>query len=61
MPHLIFRYAATPNTSNTTAMTVTVMAATLPMKEESTGEEKTPREVIQFEAILNAGVNSVTK
>lgn len=28
--HLIFRYAAAPNTSNTTAMTVTVMAAMLP-------------------------------
>lgn len=32
--HLIFRYAAAPNTSNTTAMTVTVMAAMLPVKEE---------------------------
>ena len=34
--YLIFRYAATPNTSNTTAMTVTVMAAMLPGKEQST-------------------------
>lgn len=34
MTHLIFRYAAPPNTSNTTAMTVTVMAAMLPVKGE---------------------------
>lgn len=34
MSHLIFRYAAAPNTNNTTAMTVTVMAAILPVKEE---------------------------
>lgn len=34
VPHLIFRNAATPNTNNTTAMTVTVMAAMLPVKEE---------------------------
>lgn len=31
--HLIFRYAAAPNTSSTTAMTVTVMAAMLPAEE----------------------------
>lgn len=31
--HLIFRYAAAPNTNNTTAMTVTVMAAILPVRE----------------------------
>lgn len=31
--HLIFRYAAAPNTTNTTAMTVTVMAAILPVRK----------------------------
>lgn len=31
--HLIFRYAAAPNTNTTTAMTVTVMAAILPVRK----------------------------
>lgn len=38
--HLIFRYAAAPNTNNTTAMTVTVMAAILPVRKRPKKDNK---------------------
>lgn len=59
--YLIFRYAATPNTNNTTVMTITVMAAMLPGEEEK--QSKKVKEGCSFQIILQQtqGINSVIK
>lgn len=50
--YLIFRYAAAPNTNNTTAMTVTVMAAILPVKEKKTRKDNETVNFLTSEYII---------